>query len=428
MRQVIPADERRSFGGTTTWRWSSAILAMERQVMRTKAPSLRRPGTALTLFAASFAGQAALVVLTPILTDVARAFGVSTATAGQARGVAGVAGGVAALAIAWAAGRQRLATLLHAGLALIIAGLLAAAAAPTFELLLVAHLPIGAGVALVISGSLAAAAEWPDPRDRARVLTYAIVGPAAAWVVGMPLVGLASDVSWRAAVAVPAAWAALALALLLAHGGGTEPVRTRPRGMLDDPGLVPWAASELLAASAWAGTSVYSGAMLVESYGVSVATAAVLLGVSSIAYIPGAFITKRWIDGDWRTPVIVYGASLALLTLVTYGVDAGPGFTTVSFAALVFVMGGRTTASAGYSLTASPGRRVGVSSLRAASAQFGFLIGAAVGGLGLALGGYAAAGVLLAVMFTLSTAIHLAVALAERLPDMPARAATGTAS
>jgi predicted MFS family arabinose efflux permease len=393
--------------------------------MRTKTASIRRPGTALTLFAASFAGQAAVVVLTPMLTDVASAFDISTATAGQARGAAGIAGGVTALAIARAVGKYRLVALLRLGLALMIGALVAGAAAPTFTLLLVAQVFLGAGVSMVISGSLAAAAEWPEARDRARVLTITIVGPAAAWIVGIPLVGIASDLSWRAGLAVPAASAAIALALISAHGGGLEPVRPRSRGLIDDRGLVPWAAAELLGAAAWAGTSVYSGAMLVETYGVSVAGAALLLGLSAIAYIPGAFLTKRWIDGNWRLPLIVYTAALALITIVTYGATLGAGFTTATFTVLVFLAGGRTTASAGYSLGASPGRRVGVSSLRAASVQFGYLLGAAVGGLGLALGGYAAAGVLLAVMFVLSSAIHMAVVLAERLPE---RAATMLAS
>lgn len=393
--------------------------------MLTKATSIRRPGTALTLFAASFAGQAAVVVLTPMLTDVADAFGISTATAGQARGAAGIAGGVTGLAIARAVGKYRLVALLRYGLALMIGALAAGAAAPTFTLLLMAQVFLGAGVSMVISGSLAAAAEWPEARDRARVLTITIVGPAAAWIVGIPLVGIASNLSWRAGMVVPAASAAIALALITAHGGGSEPVRPRSRGLIDDAGLIPWAAAELLGAAAWAGTSVYSGAMLVETYGVSVAGAAVLLGLSAVAYIPGAFLTKRWIDGNWRLPLIVYTAALALMTIVTYGATLGVGFTTAAFTSLVFLAGGRTTASAGYSLGASPGRRVGVSSLRAASVQFGYLLGAAVGGLGLALGGYAAAGVLLAVMFVFSSAIHVAVVLAERLPE---RAATMPAS
>src|SRR5215210_1711331 len=159
--------------------------------MRTRAT----PGTALTLFAASFAGQAAVVVLTPILTDVARAFDVSTATAGQARGAAGIAGGLTALAIFRAPGRHPLVSMLKTGLGLMIGGLVAAASAPTFVLLLAAHVVMGAGVTLVISGSLAAAAEWPEVRDRARTLTIVIVGPAAAWIVGIPLIGLASDLS-----------------------------------------------------------------------------------------------------------------------------------------------------------------------------------------------------------------------------------------
>ena len=51
------------------------------------------------LFATMFASQASFIVLTAVLPDLARDFGVSTATAGQTRTIAAVAGGVTALAL-----------------------------------------------------------------------------------------------------------------------------------------------------------------------------------------------------------------------------------------------------------------------------------------------------------------------------------------
>ena len=67
-------------------------------MMRRRSPTSGRP--ALTLFLALFASQAAFLVLTPILPDVARELGVSTATAGALRIASGLAGGAVALTLA----------------------------------------------------------------------------------------------------------------------------------------------------------------------------------------------------------------------------------------------------------------------------------------------------------------------------------------
>ena len=67
--------------------------------------SLSRPS--LVLFLCLFASQAGMLVLSPILADVAREFGVSTATAGQLRAISGATGGVAAVLLATAASATR---------------------------------------------------------------------------------------------------------------------------------------------------------------------------------------------------------------------------------------------------------------------------------------------------------------------------------
>ena len=76
--------------------------------------------------------QAALVVLTPLLPDVAGDLGVSTATAGQLRTVSGLAAGIAALLAGLLSTRVGLRELLvGAASSLIAAGSLAAPRRPT---------------------------------------------------------------------------------------------------------------------------------------------------------------------------------------------------------------------------------------------------------------------------------------------------------
>src|SRR5215217_7369182 len=72
-----------------------------------------------------------MLVLSPTLPEIAREFGVSTATAGQLRAISGATGGLTAIAIAVARRRPGLRELLTAGAALVALGsTLSAAARP----------------------------------------------------------------------------------------------------------------------------------------------------------------------------------------------------------------------------------------------------------------------------------------------------------
>jgi DHA1 family inner membrane transport protein len=102
------------------------------------ARAARALGPAPVLFACLFAAQAAFLTLAPILPELASEFDVSTATAGQLETVAGLSGGLTAVAIAVLGGRVVVRQLLPAGLALLAAGSLGSALAPSFALLLVA--------------------------------------------------------------------------------------------------------------------------------------------------------------------------------------------------------------------------------------------------------------------------------------------------
>ena len=119
--------------------------------------SLSHPS--LVLFACLFASQSGLLVLSPILVDVAREFGVSTATAGQLRSISGATGGVTALVLATAARRPGLRELLSLGAALVALGSGLSAAAPSFTVLAAAQAVLGVGIGLLVAVGIAAAGE-----------------------------------------------------------------------------------------------------------------------------------------------------------------------------------------------------------------------------------------------------------------------------
>jgi MFS family permease len=98
---------------------------------------------AAVLFMCVFASQAAVLVLSPILVEVARDFDVSTAVAGQLRTLAAPLAVVVAVLVARSAARVPLRSLLLAGTALIFAGSIASAAAPSFSFLALAQVPLG---------------------------------------------------------------------------------------------------------------------------------------------------------------------------------------------------------------------------------------------------------------------------------------------
>ena len=381
--------------------------------------------TGLTLFLCLFAGQAAVIAVSPVLAEVARDFDVSTATAGQLRSVSGLAAGASALGMGALAARLGLRDLLLLGLVVLGAGSLLSAAAPTFAVLVAAQVAVGAGLAVVLAGALAAAAAWSSEEQRAQVLSWTLIGQPGAWIIGMPVVGLVGGVSWRLAwVAVP--FTASARALRAVRGrerdAGAEPARGTWRLLRRNPDVAGWALGELLAFSAWAGTLVFVGALLVESYETSPAAAGLLLGVAAVAYLPGNFLARRRIGAPARVLLVVLPLAAAGVVLLLGAYRPAPVASAAILALLAFILGGRTIVGSALGLEVCSQRRVFAMRIRAAATQFGYLVGAALGGLALAAWGYGGMGATFAVLFVLAAIPH-GVALARRRRPAPIAAA-----
>lgn len=378
----------------------------------------RSPASAATVgFVCLFAAQAGLLTLSPILSSVANDFGVSTAAAGQLRTLVGLVGGIAALAVVLVGRRVGLRRLLLAGNGLLALGSVASAAAPSLIALAAAQVAVGAAIGLLISGGLAAAAAWSAPERRAATLAWASLGQPAAWVAGMPAIGLMADLGWRYA------WLGVPLA---AGVGGLATVGSWPRehrahqpaprahSLRWDAKLTGWTVGELLSYAGWGGALVFTGALLVESYDAAPGTVGLLLGAAAIAAFPGNFVARRWLSGSSRELLVVLGLSAAAITAVFGTVRPGLVVSAAMFALLVLVASTRTVAGSTFALYVTPERRLAVMGVRASTGQFGYLLGGGAGGAALAAGGYPVLCLTLAGLFALGAAPHLATLLAER--------------
>lgn len=384
----------------------------------------------LVLFMAVFTSQAAVLVLSPILVELARDLDVSTAVAGQLRVLAAPVALVVAVLVGRSSGRLPVRSLLIAGSALVAVGSLASAAAPSFVVLALAQVPLWVGVAVLVAGGVGAAGS-SSAEGSARVVAVALAGSPAAWIVGMPVIGLVAEVSWRLAfVAVPLPAAIVTGALLLSRRPD-EPVQRRQASLallLKEPGARVWMLGELSAMAAWAGTLVFSGALFIEVYGESPRLTGVLLATVAAAYLAGNTLAGRIHHDCLRRALarsnIVAAAAVSLTWLVTPNVVV----TVVLFSFAAAVVAARTVVGTAQGFALAGERKLEVGAARAALTHAGYLAGSFVGGAALAVGGFPAVGAVFGLLFLGATAPYLSAWAARCQPvDVARPAATASA-
>jgi predicted MFS family arabinose efflux permease/ribosomal protein S18 acetylase RimI-like enzyme len=350
-------------------------------------------GPSLALFLALFASQSGVLVLSPILSDVADDFGVSIATAGQLRIVAAPLAAVVALLAARSLVRYSPRLVLGAGSVLVALGSVASALAPSFATLALAQVPLWAGISMLLTAAIAASAAWSTPESRTRVVATMYAGPPAAWIVGMPLIGVVAEVNWRLSFLVLPLPAALLAGLAAAgrpHDAPLAATGTSLRDLLRRPAPRRWALGELLATSAWAGTLVYSGALLTDGYGMTTTATGVALAAVAVAYLLGNQRAGRGSPDRARSTMLATSAVGAAAVALTWAFTPAVAVTLVVFAISGAMVATRTVTATvyGFSVAGNLGREVAAA--RAVTTQLGYLVGSLSGGAAFALGGFPA--------------------------------------
>ena len=238
-----------------------------------------------------------------------------------------------------------------------------------------AQAAIGAAAAILLSACVAAAGEWAPAGKRARVLSWTLLGQPAAWVAGMPLIGVISQLdSPRRA---PSGGS-------LARPCRAPATRGRSDSGRNGAGLAPTAGGALGRRRVDGAIRLGRGARLCRR-----ALHPVLRTVYGgdrgaprrrCPRFPGTLLARRHTEHHARALLIVLGLTAAAGTALLGLVRPSPAASLVLFAACMAAIGGRTIAGSAFGLDAARDQRVAVMSLRAAAVQFGYLLGAACGG------------------------------------------------
>ena len=154
--------------------------------------------------------------------------------------------------------------------------------------------------------------------------------------------------------------------------------------------------AELVAYSAWTAELTYAGAFYIQNYGVDESEVGVLLALGSIIFLITSTNVARLTERLPRRPLIA-GAALCMGALIVPLLNITPSvwFTLGVFCATAFFASVRSTAASALGLAQLPGRPGSMMGARTASAQLGYMIGAAAGGAVLALADFGALGFVL---------------------------------
>jgi predicted MFS family arabinose efflux permease len=360
----------------------------------------------LPLVLATTATQASIVVLAPLVVEIGRDLGASVSAVGVARSVLSGTAVAVSLAIGPVIDRIGVRPLILRGAAIACVGAGLTAASPSLPFFYAAHAVTGVGVACLLSAGFAGVASSFTSGEAPWAMGYVVGAQSLSWIFGNPIIGLLADSgSWRLSYLVPAAisLAALAAGLAAPDTGGTvaargegSSVREGLATVMREPSARRWVIAELVAYSAWTAELTYAGAFYIESYGISETTVGILLAAGSIVFLVTSVNTARLMRRFSRRGLIVAaGLGMAVMLVPVLAVAPSPLGTLALFCVLAVFASVRSTGSSALGLGQLPGRPGAMMGARTASAQLGYMIGAAGGGLVLALSDFATLGFVL---------------------------------
>ncbi|ORT57302.1 MFS transporter [Streptomyces sp. CB03238] len=355
---------------------------------------------------ASAVGLVPFTIYSTFLVPIADASDGGVAALGQLRGLGGLAALAVGTALAPLIDRVRKEWAAAGGLAVLA---LSAALGATGEFLLLAAfcLLVGAGTAVLNPALTAAAADRFDNDAAAgRAATLITATQSLTALLAAPLVALPAVLwGWQGDLwAIAAVSSVLALYFLLR---GRRPRRTgKPEGPAEPqpgylasfkllgalPGVVPLLCVAMLRTAAFMGYLAYLAAFYDERFGLDPGVFAVVWTLSGTSFFLGNLLAGRLLSAE--RPKFPSERLMALALLVALAALVGVFFTHSLLLALpltALIGAGHATVAA--CVTTLLVRRCGslrgtALSINAAGMSFGVFLGAGLGGVGLALGGY----------------------------------------
>lgn len=333
----------------------------------------------------------------PALPLLTRELGTSVATAQLTMSTLILAFGLAQLVWGPVADRHGRRPVLLAGIVLYTLAVLAGMSAPHIGFLIVARGAQGAALAALVVVARAMVRDLYAPAEGTRVMSWAMSGLGLI-AIGSPLLGgwVTSTWGWRAPFAVVALFALAIAAWIWRVVPETIP-QTNPEALRPGPLLASW--RRILVNrnfQAWAGltSATYAGLFLflagspfvyIDVLGLSPAAYGLALCSSSVAYLAGTFMCRRWlvrhgpVGAVQRAAGWTLAGGLVLAALALAGVQT---IWAVLLPQLAYAFAHATHQSCGQAGTVSQFPK----EAGAASALAGFILAAVAFGVGNLLG------------------------------------------
>ena len=350
---------------------------------------------------AMFLAQSVGLMLAPLLVDLAAAFDVSVAAAGQLAAAMFGAWAISVISvgpISDSFGRRPVAL---TGLTFLSASLIASSFAPNFGVLLGLRVVTGLFGGMIPPNSMAAVADVLPPAKRARAFGLMMAVASLSSVIGIPLVAILASVGgWRVPFLVIGGLLFVCAAL---HWLWYPKIQTSsPRSFsfisrykqMASIGLFRSAlAANFLQRIAFYATFSYLAAFLISEHGLSIGATAVPLAIVGIGVVVGSTVAGSVASMGPRAQVVsgcALTGGLASLLLFSFDLTAW-GTVGVALVGITFISVGWPTFLA-ISTEISGSSQATAVGMLGASNQLGGVGGAALGGVVLALGGFSAVG------------------------------------
>jgi predicted MFS family arabinose efflux permease len=335
-------------------------------------------------------------IYSTFVVPIAETVGEREAAVGALRGTGGVAAVVVGIALAPVLARIPGRCAAASGL-LVLAVVCVIATAGTMPAMWVFCLGIGASTAVLMPALLATAAgSFGETADGARAATIVTAAQSLAAVMAGPVIGLMSTWrGWQGALWITALLAITVAALTIASPVAARPrsVGTRQPGYLEAfavvtarPQLAGLIAVAGLRTASFMGYLAFLAVHFHRTFAMDARSFTLVWTLSGASFFLGNYLAGRWARRAVDDPGAARVLSLAGLLPALFAVTAVMGFGHAIIAALV------TTLIA----HRSGDRAATVFSLNGAAMSTGVFAGAALGGLGLQLGGTGGVGAALA--------------------------------
>ena len=354
------------------------------------------------LGALTFASVYAHVVMSPVLTQLADEFGISTGTAGLVVAAYGAPGILVAILVGPFSDRIGRKRFLVAGA--LVTGLftLLATLATSFAALLVLRAIAGIGAAVIFPNASATVGDNFPYRERGRAMSTVIAFSTMASVIGIPAAGLIAEAtSWRVSVGVSGALSVAAGVLLIFLLRPTTVSASESRffelyrSILRNSSAVAAIVSSFLGSLFWFAWATYVVVFFESVYGLSRGTASTYALTLGLGVLVGSQVGGRLGDRIGHKPVVAISIIISSLLLLVLTTVAMPIALATGLSLLVAaVIGARFATNQTLMTEQMPNARGTLLALSAATISFAVVMAASIGGLLIDAFGFPAVGLL----------------------------------